>query len=220
MKLIPTIVKDEQGNILMLAYSSKESLKRAIKENKGIYFSRERKKIWIKGETSGNNQKLVDLKIDCDKDALLFIVKQKGNACHYNRYSCFQDENFDLDSLAEIIQSRIKNKNKDSYTYKLYKNSKLLKRKILEEANELVKTKNKKQVIWEASDLLYFMLVFLAKRQVKLKDVEKKLEQRNINKSLKSFLQYQKPKGFWEPENQRFSCRNKTDKSKNKRRKK
>ncbi len=89
---------------------------------------------------------------------------------------------FNLNTLYEIIEKRIKTKSKDSYSYKLYKNPDLLKKKILEEANELIRTKNKKQVIWETSDLLYFILVFLVKREVKLNKIEKKLKERNKNR--------------------------------------
>ncbi len=86
---------------------------------------------------------------------------------------------FDLEKLYKIIEIRVKNKAKNSYSYKLFKNPRLLNKKILEEANELIKTKNKKQVIWEASDLLYFMLVFLVKRNIKINDILGKLNQRN-----------------------------------------
>lgn len=89
---------------------------------------------------------------------------------------------FNLETLYKIIGKRIETKSKDSYSYKLYKNPKLLNKKILEEAEELTKTKNKKQVIWEISDLLYFILVFLIKRKVKLEQIERKLMERNKNK--------------------------------------
>ena len=180
--LIPTIVKDEQGNILMLAYSNKESLKRTLETKKACYFSRKRKKIWAKGKTSGNTQKIIKIKIDCDKDALLFVVKQRGKACHLNRYSCFREEKkFDLKELYRTIEERAKSRAEDSYSYKLYKNPKLLNKRIIEEANELIRTKNKRQVIWETADLLYFLLAFLVKRKVNLNQIENKLGERNKN---------------------------------------
>lgn len=89
---------------------------------------------------------------------------------------------FNLNSLVTIIEKRIKEMDITSYTYKLYNNPKLLNKKILEEARELTKTKNKSQVIWEASDLLYFILVFLVRRKVSLNSIENKLIQRNIIK--------------------------------------
>lgn len=89
---------------------------------------------------------------------------------------------FNLSILYKIIEKRIQSNNKNSYSYKLYKNPKLLNKKVLEEAAELTKTKNKKQVIWETADLLYFLLVFLVKRGVSLEQIEIKLRERNKNK--------------------------------------
>lgn len=172
--LIPTIVKDEQGNVLMLAYSSKESLARALETRKGIYFSRSRNKLWIKGETSGNTQELIDIKTDCDRDSLLFIVKQKGNACHLNRYSCFEEEKkFDLEELYQKIKSRINSPDSNSYTKKLVLDKELLKRKLIEEAAEVITAKNKDELIWECSDLIYFLLVYMAEAGVTLEDIYK-----------------------------------------------
>ena len=88
---------------------------------------------------------------------------------------------FNLEELYKIINSRIKSKNKNSYTYMLDKSPKMLYKKIREEAIELTKTRNKKQVIWETADLLYFVTVLLAKRKVKFEEVYKKLEERNKN---------------------------------------
>ena len=100
--MIPTIVQDESGRVLMLAYSTKESLELAKKEKRGIYFSRRRNELWRKGETSGNTQELLDIKFDCDKDTILFTVKQKGVACHEGTYSCFEDKQFNLRALLDL----------------------------------------------------------------------------------------------------------------------
>ena len=86
---------------------------------------------------------------------------------------------FSFDDLYSIIKKRIESKDKSSYSYKLYKNPKMLNKKILEEAKELTKTRNKKQVVWEASDLLYFVMVFLIKRKVSLRRIERMLRERN-----------------------------------------
>jgi len=88
--LIPTIVQNDHNQILMLAFSSQESLTQALIQKKGIYYSRSRKSIWIKGETSGNYQILNHVRYDCDQDALLFNVRQEGVPCHLQRYSCFE----------------------------------------------------------------------------------------------------------------------------------
>lgn len=172
--LIPTIVKDEQGNVLMLAYSSRESLVMALEMKIGVYFSRGRNKLWIKGESSRNTQELIEVKTDCDKDSLLFVVKQKGNACHLNRYSCFEEEKkFDLQALYEKIKLRIDSDDENSYTKKLVADKEVLKRKIIEEAAEVITSKNKEELIWECADLLYFILVFMAEAGVSLEDIYK-----------------------------------------------
>jgi phosphoribosyl-ATP pyrophosphohydrolase len=90
-----------------------------------------------------------------------------------------------LNNLYKIIDKKTRNREKNSYSYTVYKNPKLLRKKIIEEANELVRTKNKNQVVWEASDLLYFITLFLVKRKVKLENVENKLKERNLIKSRK-----------------------------------
>jgi phosphoribosyl-AMP cyclohydrolase len=89
--LIPTIVQEAKTKkVLMLAYSSKSSLKKALETKQGWYYSRERKELWRKGATSGNTQQLLKVLLDCDSDSLLFIVRQKGNACCKERKSCFE----------------------------------------------------------------------------------------------------------------------------------
>lgn len=89
--LIPTIVQDiDTKEVLMLAYSNKESVKRTYEIEKATYYSRSRKKLWTKGEKSGNIQEIKKIYLDCDSDTLLFLVKQKGVACHRNKKTCFE----------------------------------------------------------------------------------------------------------------------------------
>ena len=88
--LLPVIAQDESTlEVLMLAWMNQEAVERTLKTGKVTYWSRSRSEFWIKGETSGNTQDLVELRFDCDRDALLLIVKQKGPACHTERKSCF-----------------------------------------------------------------------------------------------------------------------------------
>jgi phosphoribosyl-AMP cyclohydrolase len=89
--LIPTIVQEiDTKEVLMLAYSSKESLKKTYEIGKATYYSRSRKSLWTKGEKSSNIQNIEKIYLDCDSDTILFLVKQKGNACHRNKRTCFE----------------------------------------------------------------------------------------------------------------------------------
>lgn len=169
--LVPTIVQDEHNQILMLAFSSQDSLTQALIQKKGIYYSRSRKSIWIKGETSGNHQTLNQVKYDCDQDALLFIVRQEGVACHLQRYSCFGNKEFKLSDLYDILQDRIINPASNSYTSKISKNESLIIEKIKEESNEVINYTNDENLVWEIADLLYFIMVLMAKKDIKLQDI-------------------------------------------------
>jgi len=169
--LIPTIVQDEHNQILMLAFSSQDSLTQALIQKKGIYYSRSRKSIWIKGETSGNYQMLNQVRYDCDQDALLFNVRQEGVACHLQRYSCFGNKEFELSDLYEIIQDRILNPVANSYTSKISKDERLIIEKIKEESNELINYTNDENLSWEIADLFYFVMVLMAKKGFKLQDI-------------------------------------------------
>ncbi|ENN96479.1 phosphoribosyl-AMP cyclohydrolase [Methanocaldococcus villosus KIN24-T80] len=88
-RLIVAVVCDENKNVLMVAFMNEEALKKTLETGYMHYYSTSRKKLWKKGEESGNYQKLIKVYADCDKDCLLFIVKQHGNACHEGYYSCF-----------------------------------------------------------------------------------------------------------------------------------
>lgn len=87
--LIPAIAQAEDGEVLMMAWMNAESIARTLKTGKVTYWSRSRQAFWVKGETSGHVQKLLDFRVDCDRDCLLVVVDQEGPACHTNRRSCF-----------------------------------------------------------------------------------------------------------------------------------
>jgi phosphoribosyl-AMP cyclohydrolase / phosphoribosyl-ATP pyrophosphohydrolase len=178
--LIPTIIKDENGRILSLLYSNEESLRKTIEERKPYFYSRERQKVCLKGETSGNTQKLIDIKTDCDRDALLFIVKQKGSACHLNNYSCFLEEKaFSLRDLYEKILDRMNNPIPGSYTNKLFSNPSFLRRKIVEESGEVITEENRENLIGEFADLIYNILVYMALKNISMEDIEKENQRRD-----------------------------------------
>lgn len=185
--LIPVIVQDvATNNVLMLAYADKTALKKTLQTGYMHYYSRSRKKLWKKGETSGNIQRLVSLHYDCDRDAILARVVQKGVACHLKRYSCFSREVFGIETfihmLEEIIRQRLKKKPRGSYTVKLAKDKQLLLKKVLEEAAEfaLASIKGKREEkIWEAADVFYHILVALAADKISLSEVESHLAMRH-----------------------------------------
>lgn len=178
--LIPTVVQDvDTKQVLMLAYSNKESLKKSLKEGKATYFSRSRKELWTKGLTSGNTQELINAKFDCDQDAILFKVKQKGPACHLGRYSCFEDKDFSINELYELLLDRKDNLPEKSFTTKLFKDDFFLKRKIMEEAFEVVNFGEGDGLEWETADLTYFLLTFMAKNGITPQDIVNNLTSRS-----------------------------------------
>src|SRR3989338_5002142 len=117
--LIPTIVQDEQNQALMLAFSNEESLVKTLREGKATYYSRSRKRLWTKGETSGNCQEIFRVRYDCDRDTLLFTVNQKNIACHYGQYSCFGEKKFSFQELYDAVADRINKPRDKSYTSKI-----------------------------------------------------------------------------------------------------
>ena len=177
--LIPTIVQDvDTKQVLMLAYSNRESLEKTFDTGLATYFSRSRNELWTKGLTSGNTQNFVTARFDCDKDAILFYVKQSGNACHLDRYSCFEEKEFCINELFELLLDRKKKLPENSFTTKLFKDEFYLKRKIMEEAFESVNFEQGDGLEWEASDLTYFMLTFMAMHGVEPKDIISNLASR------------------------------------------
>ena len=175
-KLIPAVVKDEKGQILMQAYMNENSLRKTFENNKMCYYSRSRKKLWTKGESSGNYQKFLKVRTDCDRDSLLFTVKQINKACHLDQYSCFNEKKFFFKDLIDRIKDRIKSNPEDSYTAKL--TDEKLHDKLIEEINELITSNSRSNRIWEAADLLYFLLVYLEKNNIDLEEVKNELKRR------------------------------------------
>ncbi|MEA1993678.1 MAG: bifunctional phosphoribosyl-AMP cyclohydrolase/phosphoribosyl-ATP diphosphatase HisIE [Euryarchaeota archaeon] len=174
--LIPTITQNTSGQVLMLAYSSKESLKKAFETRKMWYFSRSRGKLWQKGESSGNTQKFIRMRADCDRDAVLTTVNQKGVACHTGSYSCFGDKHYGLHELHAVLRDRLEKKPQGSYTASL--SDERLREKILEEAQEVMEARTEDEVIWESADVMYFLTVLLAKHGISVEDVLNELARR------------------------------------------
>jgi phosphoribosyl-AMP cyclohydrolase / phosphoribosyl-ATP pyrophosphohydrolase len=184
--LIPCIVQDAKTNtVLMLGYMNREALNKTLAENKLTFFSRSKQRLWTKGETSGNFLHLVDMKIDCDDDTLLFKVKPEGPTCHTGSDTCFNEVNgfSGLEFLEAIIQERKKNPKEGSYTNQLFDSGiNKVAQKVGEEAVELIieaKDNNKELFLNEAADLMYHYLVLLTAKDYQLKDVLSVLRQRH-----------------------------------------
>ncbi|MBI2971332.1 MAG: phosphoribosyl-ATP diphosphatase [Candidatus Aenigmarchaeota archaeon] len=171
--LIPTLVQDSEGQPLMLAYSSEDSIRKTIATGKATYYKRSKKRLWTKGETSGNFQELVELRKDCDSDALLFTVEQKNVACHAGSYSCFGNKAFGMQEFYGIVLNRLQNPTKGSYTSSLTDEE--LDKKIIEESEEVTTAGTKEQLIHELADLVYFTTVKAAKTGISFRDVMNEL---------------------------------------------
>ncbi|MEL6545880.1 MAG: phosphoribosyl-ATP diphosphatase, partial [Myxococcota bacterium] len=178
--LFTTVVADEHGVALGLVYSSRESVAEAIKTRSGVYWSRSRNSLWRKGATSGNQQALVKIDVDCDRDALRFTVRQTGDGfCHLGDRTCWGDEH-SLGALERMVRARRHTAPEGSYTKRLFDDSELLGKKIREEAQELVDAQTHDEIVWEAADVIYFTFVRMAAAGVSLEDVEKELARRTL----------------------------------------
>jgi phosphoribosyl-ATP pyrophosphohydrolase/phosphoribosyl-AMP cyclohydrolase len=172
--IIPVITQDTDGQILMLAYANYEAIVKTLESKKAWYWSRSRKKLWMKGEKSNNTQEIVGVFTDCDKDSVLYIVKQKGVACHTGTYTCFNRMLFGkkyvsiLQEVYNVIQERKKLKPKNSYVTSIIEDDKRLIAKIREESEELIKAFNENDnLVWEAADLIFHTFLLLANRDIK-----------------------------------------------------
>ncbi len=176
--LWPTVVVDENGVALGLAYSNAASVLEAVSTRTGVYHSRKRG-LWRKGETSGAVQELIAVDLDCDRDALRFTVRQSGEFCHLNTRTCWGEDS-GLPRLTRRLVERIQSAPEGSYTARLFNDPELLASKLREEARELVEAGTPEEVAQEAADVIYFTLVRAVKDGVRLEDIAKVLDQREL----------------------------------------
>lgn len=177
--LWPTLVCDAHGVALGLAWSNAESLERALQTRRGVYWSR-RRGLWEKGKTSGAQQRLLRVDLDCDRDALRFVVAQDGSGfCHENTWSCFGPVG-GLGALNRTLQARVASAPPGSYTARLLADPALLRAKLMEEAAELMAASSPGAVAAEAADLLYFTLVAAACGGADLPAIEQVLDRRAL----------------------------------------
>jgi phosphoribosyl-ATP pyrophosphohydrolase len=181
--LWPTVVSDEDGRTLGLAWSNRESVRRAVDERRGIYWSRSRGSLWVKGESSGSTQDLLCVNLDCDRDSLQFVVRQAGSGfCHQGTRSCFGDR-FSLGSLERVIASRISGSDGESATRRLATEPGLLGAKLREEADELARAGTRDEVVQESADVLYFVIAAVSRAGASMAEVEGELARRRLRVS-------------------------------------
>ena len=207
--LIPTIAVDFYNKqVLMLAYSNRKAIEKTLQTGYAHYWSRSRKKLWKKGETSGNLQKVKQILFDCDEDAVIYKVEQVGAACHTNHRSCFyrefyrgsireieptvgdfkgiiykpQDMDDILNQLYKLLQKRKKELPENSYTAKLFKGGvDRIAKKIGEEASEVIialKNNSQSETIYEAADLIFHLLIGLTEKDIPPEAVLEELKRR------------------------------------------
>lgn len=191
--LIPAIVQDHwTKEVLTLAYMNEESLAISIAEQRTCFYSRSRKQLWRKGETSGNVQHIVSITADCDGDALVVEVVKDGPACHTGAESCFHDplflseelKPFSYEGLYRLIAGRKVEPVEGSYTSYLFDKGmdKILK-KVGEECTEVViagKAEDKEETIFEIADLCYHVMVLMVQSGISLQDVTSELSRRHV----------------------------------------
>lgn len=190
--LIPAVVQDvNTGKVLMLAYMNEESIKLTLETKKTWFYSRSRKKLWNKGETSGNFQAVKKISYDCDGDAVLLEVEPLGPSCHTGEMSCFfnnvfNEEGDNSSNILERLYSRISDRRENpvegSYTNYLFDKGidKILK-KVGEETSEVIiasKNNSKDEMTYEISDLVYHLLVLMVDRGLSINDIKKELNKR------------------------------------------
>jgi phosphoribosyl-ATP pyrophosphohydrolase len=175
--LWPTVIVDELGVALGLAWSDLESLREAIRLRGGVYKSRSRG-LWIKGETSGDGQELLRVDLDCDRDALRFVVRQNGRGfCHNGTRTCWGSAGGLMALPSRISKGRSSD---GSYTERLLGDPGLLASKLKEEAGELAGAVTREDVVCEAADVLYFTCVAMERAGVSLADVSEQLAKRAL----------------------------------------
>ena len=191
--LIPAVVVDSiTKKVLTLAYMNKESLKISMEKGLTCFFSRSRKELWLKGETSGNYQHIVSITADCDNDALTVVVEKDGPACHLGTDSCFTKQiyqspelsEFSLEGLYGLLTDRKKDMPEGSYTTYLFEKGidKILK-KVGEESTEVIiaaKADDKKETVYEIADLAYHVMVLMCEMGITVEDVHRELASRHI----------------------------------------
>ena len=191
--LIPAIVVDSiTKKVLTFAYMNEESLKISMEKELTCFYSRSRKELWLKGETSGNYQHIVSITADCDLDALVVVVEKDGPACHKGTDSCFETsvfesetlQEFSVEGLYELLAGRKRDLPEGSYTTYLFQKGldKILK-KVGEECTEVIiaaKSDDKRETVYEIADLMYHVMVLMNQMDISVEEIHRELASRHI----------------------------------------
>ncbi|MDE6499565.1 MAG: bifunctional phosphoribosyl-AMP cyclohydrolase/phosphoribosyl-ATP diphosphatase HisIE [Rikenella sp.] len=186
--LLPAIIQDDRTlQVLMLGYMNREAYEKSVAEGFVTFYSRTKRRLWTKGETSGNTLTIVSMAMDCDADALLIRVVPAGPVCHTGNSGCFSDSPHETEGFIRYLQSVIRQRHREmppaSYTTKLFQRGvNKIAQKVGEEAVETVieaVAQNTPDLIYEASDLVYHLLVLLEANGLSLADLERELAKRH-----------------------------------------
>jgi len=196
--LIPAIIQDEKtGRVLMLGYMNREAVEKTLKSGLVTFYSRSKKRLWTKGETSGNYLHLREIQKDCDDDTILVQAEPEGPTCHTGHDSCFHEKQFSpswqatsngkafLDELEDLLYNRKKNLPEKSYTSTMFKKGlDRIAQKVGEEGVETViaaKNEDKAAFIYEASDLVFHLMLLLVEKGIPFNTLVRELERRHKN---------------------------------------
>ena len=187
--LVPAIIQDtDTKTVLMLGYMNKEAYEKTVATGLVTFYSRSRKCLWTKGETSNNFLRLVDIKVDCDNDTLLVKVHPDGPTCHKGTDTCWGEENeksplLFLAELSDFIEKRHQEMPEGSYTTSLFRDGlNRMAQKVGEEALELVieaTNGTNDRLIYEGSDMLYHLIVLLTHKGLRIEDMAAELRERH-----------------------------------------
>jgi len=181
--LLPVIIQDEQDfTILMLGYMTEEALNKTLNDGIVTFYSRTKRRLWTKGETSGNYLQVQQYFFDCDHDAMLILVCARGPVCHLGTQSCFNQKLPFLQELSKVIDQKFKNGSQNSYVKKLYEEGqRRIAQKVGEEAVEVViasADNERSAIIEETADLLFHMLVNLRYHNIAWQEIIDTLKKR------------------------------------------
>ena len=186
--LVPAIIQDSRTlKVLMLGFMNKEAYEKTVETGKVTFWSRTKQRLWTKGETSGNTLTVVDIKADCDNDTLLIKAIPAGPVCHTGSDTCWDEKNqtpiMFLSELQRFIEKRHEEMPEGSYTTSLFKSGcGRMAQKVGEEAIESVieaMANNNERLIYEASDMIYHLIVLLTSKGLKIEDLAQELQKRH-----------------------------------------